>query len=56
MNAGKKELLVLTICGIVPVVWLALLVAPAIDGSIMNSLPELRLERFMRTIIPSSAS
>ena len=39
MNADRKQVLILSVIGVIPVIWLALLVAPAIDGSIIESLP-----------------
>ena len=41
MNADKRTVIILTIAGIIPCIWLALLVAPAMDGSLIGSLPEI---------------
>lgn len=41
MNQDRKTDLVLCIAGVVPVIWLALLIAPAVGGGIPEMLPHL---------------
>lgn len=41
MRQDNRTVLVMTLSGIIPCIWLALLVAPAIDGSVIESLPEI---------------
>ena len=32
MEDTKKTAIILSICGIIPVIWIALLIAPSVDG------------------------
>ena len=53
MEDTKKTAIILSICGIIPVIWIALLIAPSSDGglaqimkdfsNVLNSLPDLSL-------------
>lgn len=44
MNQDKRIYIILSIIGVVPVIWLAILIAPLLDGGLIKIINELPLK------------